>query len=353
MPYAEKRDGRLTGRYIAEMRKHGFPKRAFDSRKSAEGYEAYVNATGHEPVGASGTPTSEHTFKSVAEALRAAGGPKGRWAKGRDKSVLQRLDGLCAMPLGSLPITEVTYTRVEDAVLTLQRERGISDATVNRYLTPVSAVLKYAEQRELIPRSPSLPWRAKVDHYQPTYSQTQERAVLDALRASGHDVDAFMVRLLLISGMRIGELLGLRAEQIEDGFVSLDDPRKIKNGTRRELYIGEENEARLRALVRANELTTYQQFRIHLRDAIKKCGYEIPRPVHALRHTTATRTVADEQDVHMAMELLGHRNINTTLGYRKISKEVLRARAKKLHPQCGSDEAPVAEVLPYERAKSL
>src|SRR5207344_1610045 len=35
----------------------------------------------------------------------------------------------------------------------------LSDATLNRYLTAVSAVMAYAEDKDLIARSPKLPWR--------------------------------------------------------------------------------------------------------------------------------------------------------------------------------------------------
>jgi hypothetical protein len=47
-------------------------------------------------------------------------------------------------------------------------------------------------------------------------------------------------------------------------------------------------------------------------------------------HTVATRTVREAQDIQVAKELLGHRSITTTLGYRQIAKDVLRERAKRL-----------------------
>jgi integrase len=354
MPYAEKRDGKLTGRYISELRTRGLPKRAFASKKDADGYEAYVKATGEEPAWVihGGDPSDNaRTFKVVAQELKDAGGPGGVWKRGRDRSVIERLDFVCGLPFGSLAIDKVTYARAEELVKSLAKRPGqregstLSDGTINRYLTAVSSVLTYAELKEYIDASPKLPWRKEFKKKKATYSETQERAVIDALRAAGHETDAFLVSVLIISGMRVGELLGLRADQIEDGFVSLDDPEDIKNQEVRECYIGEENEARLRALVRENALPTYQQFRTHLKAALKKCGYEIPRAVHALRHTTATRTVAAEGDIQMAKELLGHRNLQTTLDYRHISKEVRRERAKKLHPQRGS-EPEVSVVLP-------
>jgi integrase len=224
----------------------------------------------------------------------------------------------------------------------------LSDGTLNRYLSSISSVMTYAEQKGYVDRPPSLPWRKETKRRQATYTHTMQDAVVGVLKAEGHDVSAFLVEVLAIGGMRVGELLKARPEQIEDGFVSLDDPSEIKNGEVREVYIGEENADKLRVLIRENGLPTYQQLYNHLKAAVKKCGCEIRRPIHAIRHTTATRTVAEEGDIQMAKELLGHRNIQTTEGYRHISKEVRRARAKKLHPQRGYS-TETSEVLKFPK----
>lgn len=151
----------------------------------------------------------------------------------------------------------------------------------------------------------------------------------------------------------MSELLEAKPEQIEDGFVSLDDPEATKNGDPREVYIGEENANKLHILIRENRLPTYQQLYSHLKSALKKRGYDVKRSIHALRHTRATRTVNEEQDIQMAKELLGHKSLQTTLRYRHISKDVRPARAKKLNPQRGeTPEAP--QVVDFQQAaKSL
>jgi len=225
----------------------------------------------------------------------------------------------------------------------------LSEGTINRYLTAISSVMTYAEQKGYVPRAPQLPWRKERAKKQATYSDTMQLAVIRALEAAGHSVDAFLVDVLAIGGLRVSELLEARPEQIEDGFVSLDDPEATKNGDPREVYIGEAHADKLRVLIRENKLPTYQQLYNHLRSALKKCGYNVSRPIHALRHTRATRTVAEEQDIQMAKELLGHKSIQTTMRYRHISKEARRERAKKLHPRRG-DQPEISEVLKFPKA---
>jgi len=96
MAYAEKRDGKLTGRFIGEVKGSGFPKRAFDTKRAAEGHEAYIRATGEEPPRADGE-ASGVTFRMVATELKEAGGPEGTWARGKDPSVISRLDFVCGL----------------------------------------------------------------------------------------------------------------------------------------------------------------------------------------------------------------------------------------------------------------
>jgi len=355
MAYAETRNGKATGRFIGEVKKSGFPKRAFDTKRAARGHEAYIRETGEEPPRANGE-LSGRTFKSVAQELKDAGGPGGTWARGRDQSVIGRLDFLCSLKFGALPIEGVTYTEVEKLVADLAKRPGrtngkLGPATINRFLTAISSVMGYAETKDYVSRKPTLPWQDEPQKRQATYTPAMQQAVIGVLRAKGHDVDAFLIEVLAVGGMRVSELLNAKAEQIEDGFVSLDDPEAIKNGDPREVYIGEAHANRLRVLIRENKLPTYQQLYNHLKSAVKKCGYDVKRPVHAIRHTTATRTVNEEQDIQMAKELLGHRSLATTMRYRKISKDVLRARAKKHHPQLGSD-AQAPEVIEFPNARS-
>jgi site-specific recombinase XerD len=122
--------------------------------------------------------------------------------------------------------------------------------------------------------------------------------------------------------------------------------RREKNGEPREVYIGEANADKLRVLIRENKLPTYQQLYNQLRSAVKKCGYDLKRPIHPIRHTTGTRTVNEEQDIQVAKELLGYKR------YRHVSKDVRRARAKKTSPtpsERGRTDGTAPEVVPFPK----
>lgn len=358
MSYAEKREGKLSGRWVGEVdhRHKGGPRfrMAFETKRQADAYEAYVKHCGEPPPGLTGDDTGR-TFAAVAQELKEAGGPDGVWARGRDKAVLQRLDTLMGHHrIGRAPIASVNYAMAEGLVQELAKKPGrnglgkMSEHTINRYLTALSAVLGYAEVKGYISRAPKLPWRKPPRRKQPLYKPGQIDAAVAWLREHGRPREAFLVEVLERTGMRVGELLGLQREQIEDEFITLDDPELIKNEECRVCWVGPEMARELRALIVApGGLGPYHKLAEWVKKANKAVGNSIVRPLHSIRHTAATNTVAAEQDIQVAQQLLGHKDINTTLRYRHVSREVLRERAQKVSQRRGETGAQ-AEVLPFK-----
>jgi hypothetical protein len=76
MPHAEKRDGKLTGFWYGEVdRRHKGGerfRRRFETKAKAEGYEAYVKATGEEPAGLAEADITGRTFVSAAAECKEA-----------------------------------------------------------------------------------------------------------------------------------------------------------------------------------------------------------------------------------------------------------------------------------------
>lgn len=356
MAHAEKRDGKLTGRWMGEVdlrHKSGLRfRRAFESKRLAVGYEAYVRATGEEPPGLDGE-ASGLTFTTVAQELKDAGGPGGVWARGKDASGIGRLQFVMDSKIGSLPINKVTYAAVEDFVAMLRKRPGmtagakLTSGTVNRYLSAISTVMAYAETKAYVASAPKLPWQKEIKKRGRKTTETQDRAVHGWLVAQGWAAEAFVFTVLGVTGFRWGELEGLRPEQIEDEWVTLDNPDDIKNEEPRVAYIGQVMARELRAMVAAKALPGYDTMHKRLTLALKACGYESSRPIHTIRHTTCSRVVANEKNLPLAQRLLGHRNIQTTMGYVHHDRDALREAAKKLSPQRG--ELPTSELIEFAR----
>jgi integrase len=364
--YAEKRKGKLTGKWIAEaslqlMGKRTRIRERFDSKGAGDRWADTCELLGKRLPKADGAPEkpTAPTFSQVAQELKDAGGPDGAWAHGKDASVLQRLAYATESALGAKLITDIRYSEVETLILALAKRPGqqegtkISPSTLNRYITAISAVLTYAARKAYIQAPPPLPWQKPSKKKKYGYTPVQEAIVVDGLRANGWLAEATCFEVLSLSALRWGELAGLVPSQVDEEFINLDDPESIKNGETGTIYIGEQLARALRALLAAKGLPDYHTMRKRVVTVLESAGLEIPRALHSLRHTAATRTVNSGMDIQVAKELLRHKNIQTTLGYRHVSKEVLRERAKNLSPHAGLGGGQVVNLADHTAAKAL
>jgi integrase len=359
MASAEKRDGKLTGFWYGEVdRRHkgGLRFRArFETKKEAEGYEAYVRATGEAPPWATQDGVGAgYTFATVAADCKANYAP---WARQRDRSVIQRLEWLCSGKLGAMPIEAIGREDLERLVSDLkarpakQKGQKLSGSTINRYLTAVSTVLTYAAKD---PRKygklqrPSLPWQTEGDMREETVSFDQENAICRAITEGGSyaaPACAFLVRVLAASGMRLGELLALRSEQVENDRIRLK-AAETKTKASRLIYVGEEMARELRALIVSGGIPSASQLRLAFKTAIKTCGYSNELCLHSLRHTRATRLLEAGVDPQTTMQMMGWTAFTTMQRYRHVSDTLQREAAEKVSLRRG-EKASEGVVLPF------
>ena len=342
MAHAEKRDGKLTGSWIGEVdqRHKSGPRfrRRFDTKAKAVGYEAYVRATGEEPPGiGDGDSVSGRTFASVAAECKEAGGPSGAWKRERDDSVLTRLNALCNMPLGQMPIERIAYADLQDLVASLEKRPGqragskMAPGTINRYLTAVSAVMSYAVSMRYRKDTPEIPWRreAKQGRFH-WLTDEQERVVRRVLEDHGFAVESLCVRVLTATGLRWSEFFSLEHGQIEDHWIRLWE---TKTDTPRSVPIVEDLARELRANVVAQRLPKYDTFHERLARAVKVAGYDSGLTPHCLRHTTCTRLINSGLSLPKVQRLMGHKSIQTTMRYFHMLDDDLADVANILSPR--------------------
>jgi site-specific recombinase XerD len=156
--------------------------------------------------------------------------------------------------------------------------------------------------------------------------------------------DTAVVELLYGTGMRVSELCGLRADDLElrTGAVVVWG----KGSRQRRVPLGEPaidavrrwlahrpsapGAAAVPALLvnaRGRPLTPRDVRRILDRLAVR------PTHPHALRHTYATHLLDGGADLRAVQELLGHRDVATTQRYTHVSRERLRQVYEQAHPR--------------------
>ena len=268
--------------------------------------------------------------------------------------------------LGDLRLDEVTYAVIEDFKLVLAQSQPmrlkhkpnlLAPKTIHNLLVHVSDMLGVARKRGLIAAVPEIDW-IKIP--------PQEFDFLDFDEAERLIVGATgewrtMMLVAMRTGMRKGELLGLRWEDVDlsagrinvrqnyvDGVFGLP-----KSGKPREIPMGDDVIEALRAhrhkrgsLVFCNaagNVLTAGQLGWPLKRALKRAGL---REIgwHVLRHTFASHLAMRGVPVKVIQELLGHGSIVTTMRYAHLAPHVARDAVRVLDrarpPAAAPNSAP-------------
>ncbi|MCF8082824.1 MAG: site-specific tyrosine recombinase XerD [Deltaproteobacteria bacterium] len=162
--------------------------------------------------------------------------------------------------------------------------------------------------------------------------------------------DRAMLELLYATGLRVSELVGLRAVDLnlESGFV-----RTVGKGAKERLVpMGEKarvavkeylQEGRMRLLkdrtsphlflnFRGGSLTRQGFWKI-IKKYAKAAGVKKTITPHSLRHSFASHLLEAGADLRSVQVMLGHSDISTTQIYTHVSRERLRALHESCHPR--------------------
>jgi len=223
-------------------------------------------------------------------------------------------------------------------------ERGLSTSTVRRRLACLRAFFRFLAEAESCP-NPFDGWRLKLPRRKLLPRSLSRKEVSSLLhsagRAASRDTEhnfAIIIRLMIATGLRVGEVCKL---QIDD--IAADGSRlriRGKGSRDRIAYVtdtalGEELQC-LRLGRHANGSTFLfvnrhgtamkpQSIRLRLRRLAQdeQLGRRITP--HMLRHTAATLLIETGVDIRFVQRLLGHSSIATTEIYTHVSDEALRA----------------------------
>lgn len=357
MAYDEKRDGKTTGFFYGEVilkkTKERF-RRRFETKREAEGYEAYVRAAGCEPENLKDAKLGGPTFSEWLKLLRASKAGE----RVRDQSGEGRLDYWDGR-IGHRTLPAITTSVLDSEVAILAArpaqsgEGKLSKSTINRYLAAVSSVFKFAKARQKADAAPivkpAMPWSKKKGGRIHWFSEPQEQACVSWLIQQGFMAEALTLRVLCATGLRWSEFVSLEPHQCQPEWILLDE---TKTDTPRDVPIDEELAKELKAMVVTGTLPKYGPTRIRLKNSVKACGFSDKLGLHNARHGAATRMVKLGIELAVIQRFLGHKNIATTMKYIHVENSDLYAAMKKLSPQRGytPENTASADVVQFKKA---
>ncbi len=250
--------------------------------------------------------------------------------------------------IGAIKLGEMRPMALENMMIELRKRthqgKHIQEATVQKYLTVVSAVLSDAKRNEIIQRNPArmidLPDTEHRQQFIPTDEQAQE--LILALLDEPYHYKLFYV-LAMYTGCRRGELCALRWKD----FVLVEKYRSVltvsrsrtvvagqgvvegptKNGRSRSIALSEDITSLVQGFCyyqrdiaerQGRELSPYlfvnekgqpihpDTFTKHLRQIFEENGFPDTFHLHTLRHYFVSTMLHEGVDKQTVAELAGH-----------------------------------------------
>lgn len=247
-----------------------------------------------------------------------------------DRSVIERLRDAIAQ--GKTSKTEKTKKRG------VARVRG-GEGAATRTLRTLSTVFSYAVQRGYIAANPVSGVRKAPDRHSERFLSEGELGALGkALDEAEVSVPkaAAVIRLLAMTGCRRREIEGLRWSEVDlvDGFLRL---KESKTGAKN-VFLSQDAAVLLSKIHKVENkqwvfpATTGDGYYQHTAKAWvgirKKAGLADVR-LHDLRHTFASRSLAQGASLEVVAALLGHKERRTTERYAHLASNPIKEAANR------------------------
>lgn len=263
----------------------------------------------------------------------------------------------CAYLAGRAPALAplaVTHEQLDDYLWELKSKKGLSAPSLFRKIEALKSFYAFQAAERRIERNPAENFRSpRLNLRLPRYlSEEETQRLLNAPSDGSFETvrAQTMVEMLYATGMRISELIALKAEYVnlEDGWVRvfgkgskerlipIHDRAKAALrrylGFRKQKFSAGHVEPEIFLSRRGRKLSRVQFWR-DLNAMGKRAGIKTSLHPHLIRHTFATHLLGRGADLRSVQELLGHAGLATTQIYTHLEKSGLKASHQKNHPR--------------------
>lgn len=262
----------------------------------------------------------------------------------------QRYNDYIKSSLGHMPADSITKKHINDLVITLKK-KNLSASSIERIRQQISATYTTGINNEKAKHNPAsiskgdgnsmvrLNKKSINNHRERYLSKEEANLLLDTLIVYRFDL-YFITLISLTTGARAGEILSIQNKDIDivNGFFNLDE---TKNGTSRKLkmtskvfdiiknreidfsspnkYLFTSKYGRkLAGIPHIYTKIVKELFNSELDDDDRK--YKVC--FHTNRHTFASQLAINGTPIFTIQRLMGHKDINMTLRYAKLSPDV-------------------------------
>ncbi len=266
---------------------------------------------------------------------------------GTGKGYLQNLQDFASWFKGTNGVfspAAVTGLDLRDYQQYLLAVRGLKPGTINRRMAAIRKWLAWTVETGELKEPPKFPKSVREQEKAPkALSRREQNRLLRAVEKAGKPRDAALIRLMLNAGLRVGEVMALKLEDIEigerHGKVVVRSGKGMK---RREVPLGPETRAAVKEWLAVHPgvewlFPSKKRTRMTSRAVqkmLKKYAYQAGLPLesvhpHVLRHSCATNLLNAGVDLVKVASILGHESLDTTAVYTRPKAAELEEAIEK------------------------
>jgi integrase/recombinase XerD len=213
---------------------------------------------------------------------------------------------------------KLTVANLEKEIHSFIRSFKGSDATFNIYLRSIQVFINYCIKRKYIPLLPAYKdyKRPSSDKEIKVFTEAEVKAIIEHFNKTDKEF-AFLIRLLVQTGLRISEALDLDVSQIREDRLLI--PNKINKNRPEIVYISPDIREMLLTLGNPKifrwKVSSYSRINRTLRTALKDLGIVDDRSFHEFRKTYLKKLIDAGTPVEIAQKLMRHKSINVTIKF--------------------------------------
>lgn len=253
------------------------------------------------------------------------------WAGNKDWSgyntIAKQLKHLVGGEILLKTISSATVSKLKEDLM----ETDLANGTINRKMAVLSSVLNVAKDEWSIELTlPTFKYLPERNARTRIFTIEEEELMLDYWRKE-KPVMADLVVILFDTGCRLSEALRLTGKDVtQSGYVRFE---RTKNGEGRGIPMTERVKSILGTLAHDTKAfpTLNKNIACKAMQDFREANYieDAEWVLHTCRHTCATRLLEAGVDIYTVKEWLGHKSIETTLRYAKMTNMKLN-QAKDL-----------------------
>ena len=264
------------------------------------------------------------------------------------KNVRYQLAGQLLPAFGAKPLDRIGEGTIRRW---FERYSRTAPGNANHHLACLRQILNFAAACGHIETNPAqrilLNRREKPTRFLSREELARLHGVLDAQTRKGSREQADIVRLLLLTGCRRGEIMGLRWSEVRDGMLALESsktgPRTVPLNRQARAILDRQPRTGSPFVFpspldasrpRGPDLSLWYRIR-------REAGIGDVR-LHDLRHTMASHAVMNGVPVPVVSRLLGHSSVRMTLRYAHLADRDIEAAAERVGQAINAIMAPEA-----------